>query len=249
MRYHGIDISHHQLPLSLPWDAIAESSQFVIARATYGTKRDRLTTRHVSDARGRGLRTGCYHFFRPVQSIRAQIEAFLDVCSACSISEGDIVPSLDIEDDPFGAKLSPVFAEVAHEAAKRIEDRYGVPCMVYITQRDWRRLGRPEWLLDRFLWIAHWTDGKPATPDGMRAHVHQYSVGPYAPRRPHRKGQERLAGAIDHNVASDPLPLIGRDIRAIKGLPAHPLDGLDWEEDHRKARDAMIRAEETPDAW
>lgn len=198
MRFHGLDISHWQQPHQMPWDSFAKTSQFVIARGTYGTNRDRAVAEHVRRARGVGLRVGLYHFYRQVEPWKDQFEAFGEACDAAGIRPGDIIPALDLEDDGQHRPISADWAPNAWQLCEAMVKRWG-DCLVYITQRDFGRLGRPEWVLQRPLWVAHWTAAKqPATPGNAPWAVWQYRVGPY---QAGGVGGYHEPAKLDHNWA------------------------------------------------
>lgn len=206
-RLHGIDVSHWQDPALLNWTQIAQSSQFCIARATNGTRRDDRCAEHIRRARGAGLKVGLYHFFQHEQAASEQATAFLEVADLCELGPGDIIPFLDIEDDP-PARVSPLWSVAASEVAITLSRSFG-NCGVYTTQADWVQLGRPEWLPVRPIWCAHWGAPSPATPGSRAWSIWQYRVGKYLPGAPHDRNGPTLPGALDHNWATAPLPLIG----------------------------------------
>jgi hypothetical protein len=80
--------------------------------------------------------------------------------------------------------------------------------MAYVTQRDFGRLGKPEWLLERPLWEAHYTAAPaPATPGNKPWRIWQYRVGPYLPGGP---GGAFAPMLLDQNIADEPLPVCSR---------------------------------------
>lgn len=216
--FHGIDISHHQSPATLPWEQIQASSQFVIVRATYGTTADRETVSHVAKARALGLKVGLYHFFRPSQPWQAQLDAFLRVAEAARYGPGDLVPAVDIELDPLpapGAAPDPSWNGPLSALTAALAQRFG-SALLYFSPSAWTSLGKPEWLRSYPLWIAQWKKAQeprwppvePKLPDGLDWTLHQYGVGLYE-----AQGglQDPMAsGAIDHNRARS-LPLISGD--------------------------------------
>lgn len=209
MKNYGIDVSHHQNPGSLAWAKFAESSSFAIVRGSYGTMKDRVTTEHVKRARAVRLKVGLYHFFRPSQPVAAQLATFQSQLYLTGIGLGDIVPALDVELDPLPKEtpVSPAWQEPVQEFIEAMRADFG-DCMIYITQREFGMLGKPAWLLERPLWVAHYTGAaKPATPGGAAATIWQHRVGPYDPTG--AGGYVKDAPVLDQNRLLGTLPLIG----------------------------------------
>ncbi len=208
----GIDVSHHQNPATIPWDKIAHDSSFCIVRATYGAGlRDRHCAEHTRRARQVGMQVGLYHFFRPSQNVENQIIAFRKAAQAAGCAPGDIVPTIDVEADPIPHN-QPVTTEW-EPGVKRMADaltvEFGAPCMIYITQREFGMLGRPEWMLSHPLWVAHYTGAaKPATPNNAPWTIWQHRVGPYVANG--AGGYDKKRPELDQNRANGPLPLAQR---------------------------------------
>ena len=217
----GIDISHWQVATRIDWAKLRETHQFVICRATYGTMRDREVVDHVRHIRREAFNIGLYHFFRAGQDVQAQFDVFRVVDEDCGYEAGDIVPALDAEDDP-GAPVGqrtvrPEWSPLAEQLSGLFVAQYG-NASNYITQRDWARLGRPEWVLDRPLWVAHWTSAaEPATPGDADWAIWQKRVG---------KLPGVYSGDLDQNVARElilvphdgPLGMTRGEARRITGL-------------------------------
>lgn len=202
---YGCDLSHHQNPQALPWESFRGHVDFVIVRAAYGVRLDERAKEHIQRARSIGAEVGLYLFFRHKQSIEDQITALLRASESCGIGTGDIVPAIDIEDDVDDA-LTAAWDDAAHELVDATVGQFG-DAFIYISHHNWTMLGRPEWLLHRPLWVAHWRD-VPATPGGMPATIHQHRVGPFEPNGAAGKFGS-LAEQIDQNRLLLPLPLIG----------------------------------------
>jgi hypothetical protein len=209
---YAIDVSHHQAPGSLPWASFAGRVDAVIARASYGSGlRDRHCVEHCNRARAIGAKVGVYHFYRPHQPVSAQWDLLRSQCDYVGLREGDIVPALDVEHDPIpapGASVTPDWSAPAQELAALITATYG-SCLVYITQREWGMLGRPQWVLDCPLWVAHYTGAAtPATPGGRPAVMWQHRVGPFVHNGP--GGYVKEAPVLDQNRILGELPLIAK---------------------------------------
>lgn len=205
---YGLDISHHQDPKALPWDRIGGECEFVICRSTYGTMRDRQVVEHMRRARAVGVKVGLYHFYRSLQPLDDQLAAFSAAAEAAGYQPGDIVPALDVEDDPKVAEVSPTWVSTVRAFVLALAQRFGAVPMIYITQRDWNRLGKPVWMLEHPLWVAHYTQAqKPATPAGAPWLIWQNRVGPF---QPGGLGGLHQPASLDHNLCCGDLPTIGR---------------------------------------
>jgi hypothetical protein len=210
---YGIDVSHHQKPHQVPWATIAKTSSFCICRTSYGAQlRDREVGNHMREAHEHGLKVGVYHFFRVIHSAVGQFQLFKSVVEDVGgCQPGDIVPFVDIERDPMpspGTEVSPSWSAPARDLVERIANEYGA-CGVYITQREFKMLGSPDWVLQHPLWVAHYTKGTPASPAGVLPHIHQHRVGPYDPNGPGGYFTNNTNGLVlDQNRALQPLPLL-----------------------------------------
>lgn len=216
---YGVDVSHHQNPLAMPWATFAQQSKFCIVRASYGTMRDRQTLEHLKRARGAGLKVGCYHFFRPSQPVKAQLDTFLAQLELAKIGGGDIVPVLDVEADPLPSlqHVTPAWQDGVRTILAALRDRY-TNAMVYITQREFGQLGAPEWLLTFPLWVAHYTAAQaPATPGRRDWTLWQHRVAPYVAFGP--GGYDKAHPDLDQNRAVD-LPLVGAVKHELIAQPA-----------------------------
>jgi Glycosyl hydrolases family 25 len=182
--FHAIDVSHHQNPGALDWAGMrAAGCDACIVRLTYGTMKDERAKEHIRHAREAGFAIGAYAFARTVQPIRDQYKAFEDAAAAADYGrEDDIVPALDIEDDTAARPILPAHAPLFDEYQRLLGAWQGQPCYAYITQRDWGRLGRPGWVLQMPLFVAHYAPSsrtEPATPNGMPWSIWQHRVGPF----------------------------------------------------------------------
>jgi GH25 family lysozyme M1 (1,4-beta-N-acetylmuramidase) len=212
MTSFGIDLSHHQSSAGQPWNRYEGKVQFVICRAAYGGElRDREVVNHMAHARKIGAKVGLYQFFRPSQSVSSHWDQLRAVAELVKLGEGDIVPALDIERDPFpkpGTDVSKAWSDKCEELVGKMVETFG-DAMVYITQREWGMLGKPSWVLERPLWIAHYTAAaKPATPNNAEATIWQHRVAPFDPRGP--GGYDKERPELDQNHGLKDLPLIGK---------------------------------------
>lgn len=241
---HGIDVSHHQNPATLPWSLIAQASKFCIVRATYGTSQDGACVEHVRRARDAGLTVGLYAFFRETDAVAEQFEAFCTVADAIDLRPGDLLPALDIERWPKVVppsspsdwfEVSPATSGPAEQWCELATDTFG-GSIIYTSQRDWGIMGGPKWMLAYPLWCAQYPGHQtlaPATPDHGPWRIWQYNgTAPYAPgdwgvREP------PAPNAIDMSWALDPLPVIAQPGQVAPGPAYEPhgpsyLTDIDW---------------------
>jgi GH25 family lysozyme M1 (1,4-beta-N-acetylmuramidase) len=233
-----------QPPALVDWRA----QDFGIVRATYGAKPDRLALEHVKRVRGAGKVVGLYHFFLGHLEVRPQVDAFLSVAEKAGLTVGDLLPAIDVEDYP-GHVISPADLPALTSFDAQIRSHFA-GSMIYTTQRDWARIGKPAWYLERPLWVAHYPKlgsklplAKAATPGGAPWRIHQCIVGPIVPGA--YLQAPKHARAVDQNIATEPLPVIRlqAEPEADPAVPWLFLTDDDWAE-MQNARDIRARDEE-----
>ncbi len=203
---YGIDVSHHNAP---DWEALRGHVDFVMVRAAYGVTLDQRAKEHVQRARAIGAQVGLYSYYRHEQNEQDQFVALARASESCGIGTGDIVPALDIEDDEIGhVAVNPSWSEPCHQFLADIYESFGSG-LVYISQRGWTSLGRPEWVLHCPLWCSNYRVDKPATPAGMPATIWQHRVDVFEPNGPSTAPEPEPPGALDQNRLLQPLPLVG----------------------------------------
>lgn len=222
---YGIDVSRYQstaAPAGVPWSLLKASGvTFVMVRATYGTYKDPSAPAHIAAARAVGMQVGLYAFSRQSQPVTDQLAAFHAQALLCGIRAGDICPAHDLEDEPGVPKLGPAWNASGEAFTAGLVASYG-EALVYLTQRDFGRLGKPAWVLERPLWVAHYTGAaRPATPGDAPWRIWQHRVGPFAPNGAGGAFQPQL---LDQNRASVPLPVCTR-VPGATGSTPPPADG------------------------
>ena len=256
----GCDVSQFQSPSLVDW----RQFDFGIVRMSYGARPDKHAQEHVKRIRTAGKMVGAYHFMLPNSSFEKQRDVFLAQATQAHLGEGDLLPCLDIEayPDRFKVQIPTHWAQVSRTWADEDTDvllqfrdefdRIFGGFIPYITQRDWHLLGKPEWLLERPLWVAHYPAtgstvplARAATPGNRPWRIWQQMVGPLSKRVQDPTNPK----AVDQNVASSLLPLIGERTQPQipSAAPEDPpipwlpiwLSDDDWAE-LRKARDRHI---------
>jgi GH25 family lysozyme M1 (1,4-beta-N-acetylmuramidase) len=222
---YGIDVSVFQAPSVI--DACAGQVDFVICRAAYGTAQDKRVADHAARVRAIGAKFGLYTFFRNIQSVADQWDALRRVADLVGYREGDIVPALDIEQDPFptpGRHVSTSWSDAAEDFVGRMVAEYG-EALVYITQAEFTQLGSPSWVLARPLWVAHYTAAsKAASPGGVEPTIWQHRVAKF--ERNGLGGYDKKAPLLDQNRLLRPLPLIDAKPAELTDVDRERIAGL-----------------------
>lgn len=249
---HAIDVSHHQDPKALDWGGMRLSGCDVcIVRLTYGTRSDERAGAHIAKARDAGFTIGAYAFFRASEPVQAQFDAFARAALLADYGHSnDMVPALDVEDDTQARPILPAHADLAREYADRLSVWKGQAPLIYITQRDWGRLGKPEWVLHLPLFVAHYSAPSrpaPATPNGMPWALWQDRVGPFQLGGPHGYYEPAL---LDQSIVRELRTLDG-DVMTfdetkdeeLRDFRAEPAPSSDLTHEVRSARlEALLLA-------
>lgn len=227
----GIDVSAHQNPKLIAWHKLAETHEFVYVRATYGTKVDESCAEHVTRARDVGISCGLYLFFRPGNSISAQLETFGDVHDALS---PELAPVIDVEQNPkYDGEVTLLRYAPAEEVARGMLARWG-RALLYTNPAMSAALGHPAWFKDLELWVAHYGVDFPKTPQGLPWLVWQHLVAPLP---------SVYAQDIDQDLARE-LPLLGKKPAENRSSVSNPLPlQVDWDQFERD-RDSAVREED-----
>lgn len=220
----GIDVSKHQIPSKTDYRGLkAQGTEFVYVRALYGVTPDPKAKAHLVLAREAGMQVGLYAFFRPSLGWQDQLNAFVQAHADLGVGEGDLAPTLDVEDDRSHeglviSKIAKSWVEPVGHILDGLRLRFG-EAILYGYEAGLPVLGD---LCQRWpLWVAHYRrDGQERLPPvelKLPWHIHQYGVGPGL--EPSGKQQGAVHGALDRNYARKPL-------KGIRPLSLDPLDGM-----------------------
>jgi len=162
----GIDVSHWQGQIN--WKSVAQAGKrFAIMKATESTNFvDDTFEPNWKGAKDNGILRGAYHFFRPRVDARKQAEFFLETVE---FSEGDLPPSLDLEDsgNMNAASIIPrvkIWMDTVREATGVDPILYsGVSFLnTFLTVS----LGNPpQWAQKHTLWIANYLSPEARQPN------------------------------------------------------------------------------------
>jgi GH25 family lysozyme M1 (1,4-beta-N-acetylmuramidase) len=178
----GIDVSHHQVPQSFDWPALAKRVKFVVARAAYGKMADKTFAKYAELCRQHGIAFGGYLFYRQTQSTRDQLLLFQ---RQIELAGGiDVLPVLDMEENASngdGRPIAATFSSACAEIAYALKADYGGAILYYSSYFP-EYLGKPQqpaisaWMRDDFKhWLADYNrpPGKPRNPYTAEWHIHQ----------------------------------------------------------------------------
>lgn len=125
----------------------------VIFRGSWGTLKDDTIQRDWKRAKDSGKICGAYLFLRSSQDPLAQVHAFAEAVGP--LTGQDLIPSLDVEDN--GWESADQELNDVHTAWTEMREIYGVPPMIYTSDRVWREDLHnlsPGEMLDSPLWVA-----------------------------------------------------------------------------------------------
>lgn len=136
----GIDVSHHQK--TIDWEKVAaDNVQFVYIKTTEGaTYQDPMFRKNIEGAQKAGLLVGVYHYFRMTSSPEEQFENFKNAMKGY---EMDLVPMIDVERNDN--KSIKELQKNLDKFIALIKAEYGVPPMIYGTQRSYNTYCAPKY--------------------------------------------------------------------------------------------------------
>lgn len=128
-KVYGIDVSRHQGEID--WSKVKEweghEIAFVYMKATEGGDHvDVKYQTNILEARKSGLPVGSYHYFRTTSTVEEQFENFTH---QMSISEQDLVPLVDVEENKYWSDDE--FHENLQKFLNLLEQHYGKKPMIY----------------------------------------------------------------------------------------------------------------------
>ena len=146
-------------------------AHIAIFRGSYGTDPDPTIDRDWGVAQRLGMTCGAYLFLRMNQVPEDQVHVFAQTVGP--LTRHDLVPILDVEATGLLAQQE---IDQVHRAWMAMRDIYGVPPMIYTSDRVWREdlgsLPAGE-MVDSPLWLAKPWPWQTRTPA-------QLSPGPFA---------------------------------------------------------------------
>ena len=140
----GIDVSHYQK--NIDWEKVANAGvDFVYIKATEGaTYVDPMFKKNIEGAKKAKILVGVYHFFRMTSTPEKQFENFK---KAMKDYKMDLVPMIDVEPSQkeMAGKSVKDLQKNLDKFIALIKDEYGVPPMIYGTQRSYNTYCAPKY--------------------------------------------------------------------------------------------------------
>lgn len=166
----GVDVSHYQDVID--WDTVAAKQplRFAFVKATEGSGYTDSLFCHNWDALKRlHIRRGAYHYFR---ASGCGYEQALNFLQSVEMQPGDMVPVLDIE--TTDGMPEEIMLEETRVWLQTVEKSLGVKPILYTNQHFYERnlAGQFD---DYPLWVARYSDERPAINNGRQWDIWQYS--------------------------------------------------------------------------
>jgi lysozyme len=163
-RIKGVDVSHYNGVID--WKKVKEAGyQFAFLKATEGVDLvDETFAANRRGAREAGLSVGYYHFFRPNDSVDAQVTFFIRTIGRLELDA--LRPVLDVEDPRIWRHYT-VQQRVAMivDWCQKVKKSLGVTPMIYASPKFVEEIleSAPE-LAAYDLWIANYNVPEPNVP-------------------------------------------------------------------------------------
>ncbi len=180
MVLEGIDI--YEGDGAVEWQRVRNSGKtFAFVRGAYGTHVDGASAHNLAAAKAAGLVCGLYHFFRQPLDTNAQIQTMIAAAHAAGLRAGDLVPVIDVEDNPkydgnWNPANNPSYIAALHTWLNALQTEFGKPPIIYTRASFWDVLGNPGGFNQYPLWVANYGASKPKLPNGWNNYAFwQYS--------------------------------------------------------------------------
>lgn len=160
----GIDVSKHSGEID--WATVSRQQiQFAYIKATEGVSYlDPRYKENYKGAKGNGLKTGVYHFFRFNKPGDAQAENFL---KNASIQPDDLPPVIDVEDwgNKFHNKKPDEITKEIQDFVSIVEQRTGKDVIIYTNESSYKSYIKGHFDTN-LIWICTFKE-KPELADDM----------------------------------------------------------------------------------
>ena len=176
----GIDVYEGNGAVDWPKVA-ADGNAFAYVRGAYGDHADKLAHQNFVGARSAGLPVGLYHFYRATRDASEQARTIVRTLKTVGFAEGDLLPALDVEDNPHydgawdKANNDQYIAGLRHWI-EQVSEAFGCPVVIYTRASFWAEIGNPGGFGSARLWVANYSVSSPKIPKGWNKYtLWQYS--------------------------------------------------------------------------
>ena len=154
----GIDVSHHQDPSKIDWTIAKEHCTFLIARATYGDRKDKRFEEWDIKCKEHGITFGAYHFLRQSKDVNDQYAAFKAQLDRF-VGTRDIVPVIDVEENERydGKPDRDKLISMVDAFRARIHRDFGCEPIIYVNPSFAKFMKFPVDYAGCPLWLAHYS--------------------------------------------------------------------------------------------
>lgn len=159
-----IDISKHQPPDRIDYQALSIGVQGAILRACYGNRKDIHFERHYQEFKARGIALGAYIYVTNYMTAASQVKTLLDAIRGKDLPLGIWI---DVE---LETNAEPLTKAMVHEIIQLVEAALGYQVGLYTSANYWRLIMNGPYYTNRRLWVANYGVTNPALPIGWNRH-------------------------------------------------------------------------------
>lgn len=187
-----IDISSHQDPERIDYQALSENIQGAILRACYGNRADKAFDRHYQEMTKRGIPLGAYIYVTNYMSVDSQVMTLMKAIQGKDLPLGIWI---DVELEP-GA--DPLRKQTVHEIIQKVEAALGKEIGIYTSAYYWKLIMGGAYYTNRKLWVAAFGYQSPPIPTGWNSWwLWQHTSSGRLPGYPGNLDQNRFNGSQD----------------------------------------------------
>ncbi len=155
-----VDMSSHQPPDLINYQALSAEVEGVILRACYGNRKDVHFDRHYQELHAMGLPMGAYIYVTNYMTAQSQVQTLLDAIRGKELPLGIWV---DVELETGAERLT---KQKVHEVIQLLEAALGYQVGLYTSAYYWGEIMGGAYYTNRRLWVAAYGYQTPPLPTG-----------------------------------------------------------------------------------
>ena len=187
-----IDISSHQPPDRIDYQALSGEISGAILRACYGNRKDTAFERHYQEFTAQGKPLGAYIYVTNYLTAASQVQTLMNAIKGKRLPLG-IWVDVELED-----KAEPLTKAKVHEVIQLLEAALGYQVGIYTSVYYWRLIMNGPYYTTRKLWVAHFGVTDPTLPTGWtRQWIWQYTDKGRLPVYPSNLDLNRFNGTLE----------------------------------------------------